>query len=212
MFNRFIYFRLFSLFFLPGNSNASKLAEILPVDDHVLVLHFQDGMVQYNWDDTICGSCNGWNYYYTENWHLCPDKDQYIPFGEPLNTALAQQTGSYTIVSEEDANYGAAGQNPVKVYRKSKVWEASHDEQKPVMHHWIYLELPPPVQHGKSYTLKINADINSGEKIKLLNFDEYALESPAIKISNIGYEATAPQKQPMCICGWVTVANVISAG
>ena len=187
-------FPVILIIFLAGNSNASKLAEILPVDNQCLVLRFQDGMVQYNWDDTICGSCNGWNYYYTENWHLCPDKDQYIPFGESLNTALAQQTGSYTIVSEEDSNYGAAGQNPLKVYRKSKVWEASHDGQKAVMHHWIYLELPSPVQHGKSYTVKINAGTNSGEELKVFNFDEYALESPSIKISNIGYEATASQK------------------
>ncbi len=190
----FYFYPLLLLMFFAGNSRAAKLVDILPVDDRCIVVHWQDAQIEYNWDDTICGSCNGWNNYYTENWHLCPDKDQYIPFGEPLNTTLAQQAGSYVLISAEDKNYGTDGKNPVKVYRKSKAWEASHDEQKPAMHHWIYLELPSALQHGKSYTLQINKDIHPGEKIKLINFDEYALESPSIKISNIGYEALAPQK------------------
>ena len=152
------------------NSTASKLVETAPVDNQCLVIHWQDGNIQYNWDDTICGSCNGWNYYYTENWHLCPDKDQYIPFGKPLNTAVAKQTGSYILTSEDDGNYGSAGKSPVNVYRKSKVWEASHDERKPAMHHWMYLDLPLPLQRGKQYTLKIDAGTNSGEALKLFTF------------------------------------------
>lgn len=173
---------------------ASKLVEILPVDNKCLVLHFQDGVVEYNWDDTISGSCNGWNYYFTENWHLCPDKDQYIPFGLPLNTAQAQQAASFKIVSLEDENYGAAGKNPVRVYRKSKVWEAAHDERKPVMHHWLYLELPEPLQQGKSYRIEIDEKLNPGENLKIFNYDEFTAVSPAIKISNIGYEADAVYK------------------
>ena len=173
---------------------AAKLVKILPVDNQCLVIHWQDGMVEYNWDDTISGSCNGWNYYYTENWHLCPDKDQYIPFGQPLNTSLVQQISSFNITSEDDLNYGKSGMRPVKIYRKSKVWEAAHDEQKPVMHHWIYLELPSPMQRGKSYRIEMDENLNAGEKLKIFNFDEFYNESPSIKISNIGYEAGAVHK------------------
>ena len=193
--SKFIFLLSFISFLIfPGRTNASRLVEILPVDNQCLVLHFQDGMVEYNWDDTISGSCNGWNYFYTENWHLCPDKDQYIPFGEPLNTSMVQQISSFKITSEEDDLYGKDGRNPVKVYRKSKVWEAAHDERKPVMHHWIYLELPSPMQRGKSYRVEMDEQLNSGEKLKIFNYNEFTTESPAIKISNIGYEAGANQK------------------
>jgi hypothetical protein len=78
---------LFILLFLTANSMAAKLVKVMPVDNQCLVIHWQDGMVEYNWDDTTSGSCNGWDFLHTENWHLCPDKDQYIPFGLPLNTS-----------------------------------------------------------------------------------------------------------------------------
>ena len=176
------------------NAQASRLVEILPVDNQCIVIHWQDGMVEYNWDDTTSGSCNGWNYFYTENWHLCPDKDQYIPFGQPLNTELAKLSESFLIISAEDENYGEQGQYPVNVYRKSKVWEAAHDERKPVMHHWIYLELPAPMQSAKSYRIELEEALNSGENLKIFNYDEFNTESPSIKISNIGYESNAIHK------------------
>ncbi|TVR69321.1 MAG: hypothetical protein EA408_12750, partial [Marinilabiliales bacterium] len=177
-----------------GISKATKFVSVLPVDNQILALHFQDGMVVYNWDDTLSGSCNGWDYYHTENWHLCPDKDQYVPFGEPLNAIYAQQPGSYLIISEDDPNYGAGGKSPVKVHRKSKVWEASHSARMPAMHHWIYLELPHPLKRGKMYFLEIDERTNSGIQLKVFNYDEFTMESPSIKISNIGYEAGAVQK------------------
>ncbi len=68
---------------IAGTSNASKLVKVRPVDYQCLVLHWQDGMVVYNWDDTMKGSCNGWDAYYAVNWHLCPDKNQYVPFESP---------------------------------------------------------------------------------------------------------------------------------
>lgn len=179
---------------VPNTSKATKLVEILPVDNRCLVLHFQDGAVEYNWDDTISGSCNGWDYFHTEKWSLCPDKDQYIAFGNPLNVELVKQPGSFRILSMDDENYSENDTVPISVFRKSKVWEAAIDERKPAMHHWIYLELPFPMQTGKTYTLKIDGKTNSGEELKLFTFDELNQESPAIKISNIGYEAGAAFK------------------
>ncbi len=188
------FLSLIILFVFSFNTQASRLLKILPVDNQCIVIHWQDGMVEYNWDDTISGSCNGWNYFYTENWHLCPDKDQYIPFGQPLNTELAKLSESFLIISAEDESYGEQGQHPVNVYRKSKVWEAAHDERKPVMHHWIYLELPAPMQSGKSYRIELEEALNSGENLKIFNYDEFNTESPSIKISNIGYESNAIYK------------------
>lgn len=140
---------------------ASKLVEILPVDSKCIVLHFQNGAVEYNWDDTIAGSCNGWDYFHTERWSLCPDKDQCIAYGSPLNTAVVQQISSFLILSKEDNNFGETGKHPIKIYIKSKVWEVSHDERKAAMHYWIYLELPFPLETGKSYTIRINNETNN---------------------------------------------------
>lgn len=188
------YFLLIALWLLASDLLAAKLVEVLPVDNQCLVIHWQDGMVEYNWDDVTSGSCNGWNYYYTENWHLCSDKDQYIPFGLPLNTSSVQQNFRFRILSSEDLNYGESGKHPVNIYRKSKAWEASHDERKPVMHHWVYLVLPTPMQNGNSYRIEIDENLNSGELVKYFNYDESVTESPSIKISNTGYQSNAPHK------------------
>jgi hypothetical protein len=194
--NRLKNFLLVFVFFLSTalTASAAKLVSIKPLDNQCLIIHWQDGMVEYNWDDTTSGSCNGWNYYHTENWHLCPDKDQYIPYGLPLNTSIVGETGNFLIFSAEDPGYGANGKNPVVIHRKSKVWEAAHDERIPVMHHWVYLVLPSPMQSGKSYRIEINEQLNPGENLKIINYNEFITESPAIKISNIGYETHAVHK------------------
>jgi len=179
---------------IPANLGATRLLEVQAVDNQCLVLHFQDGYVEYNWDDTISGSCGGWDYYHTENWWLCDDKDQYVAYGNPLDTEITGTTGSFTLRSDYDAGYGPTGMHPVAVYRKSKVWEASIDDQAPAMHHWIYLELPHPLKHGEKYELEIPAGSNSDIIKRSILFNEYTLESPSIRISNAGYQASAPWK------------------
>lgn len=178
---------------VPGRAMGSKLVDALPIDNQCLVLHFQDAAVEYKWDDLTSGSQNGWDYYHTENWHLCNDKDEYIPFGEPLDTESATRSETFRITSADDASY-AGGKAPVKIHRKSKCWEAAHNARKPAMHHWIYLELPSPLQRGKTYTLEIGDAAHTDRRQVTIVFDEFALESPAIKVSNLGYEASAVHK------------------
>ncbi|MCF8225870.1 MAG: glycoside hydrolase family 9 protein [Bacteroidales bacterium] len=191
---RFYYLKtvIILLSFMNLNSlNATKLVSVQPVDNQCIVLHFQDGYVEYNWDDTV-GTCNGWNAFNTENWWLCPDKDQYTPFGDPLHTEVLKEVNSFHILSAKDKNYDRTeGTSPLSVYRKSKVWEASIDENMPVMHHWIYLELPHAMQHGKDYVLRLTDELNSDKQSHTFLYDEEKLVSPAIKISNTGYEADA---------------------
>ncbi|MEX2370460.1 MAG: glycoside hydrolase family 9 protein, partial [Bacteroidales bacterium] len=182
------------LLLITGNLAATRLLDIQAVDNQCLVLHFQDGFVEYNWDDTISGSCGGWDYYHTEDWWLCNDKDQYVAYGAPLDTAISHKAVSFTIRSDRDGNYGPAGSHPLAVYRKSKVWEASIDDQMPAMHHWIYLELPYPLERGEKYTLEIAPGNNSDITERSILFDEYNIVSPAIKISNAGYALRAPWK------------------
>ena len=167
---------------------ASKLVNVAPVDNKCLMLHFQDGMVEYFWDDTISGSCNGWNYYYTENWHLCNKKDQYIPYGKPFNVDICETYQNYRLISGKEEIV------PADVYRKSKVWEASHTDVYPAMHHWIYLELPEEMRQDESYTLLLSAALNSSVDTCSFVYDERTLESPSIKISNIGYSTRSNYK------------------
>ena len=167
---------------------ASKLQDVSFADNKCIVLHFQDGYVDYFWDDTTSGSCNGWDYYHTENWHLCKEKDQYVPFGKPLNVAAAQNKNLYTIDCEGVVVY------PVAVFRKSKVWEASHTDVYPAMHHWIYLEFDQEFERGKKYNLHIADSLYSSTDLYSFSYDEFSSESPSIKISNIGYPASGSYK------------------
>ncbi len=181
------------LFLCPIWLHATRLVSLQPLDNQNLVLHFQDGMVEYNWDKTE-GSCNGWDPYHTEKWSLCEDKDQYIPFGNPLDTEAAQQESRYRLRSYRDRQYNGDGTFTRSISRKSKVWEAAFDEMMPVMHHWIYLELKSPMVRGATYMLEIDDALQSDRQQVVFTFEEKQLISPAIKISNIGYEASAPHK------------------
>lgn len=185
---------LISLLLIAQWANTAKLLEVLPVDRQCLVLHFQDGEVQYNWDDTTSGSCNGWDAYHTEDWHLCNDKDQYIAFGQPLDTVVATRTDAFRITSTQDPNFTSEGVSPVSIHRKSKVWEASHDERMPAMHHWIYLELPHPLVRGLDYSIELNSTIHSEVDSVTINWDPEVFKSPAIKVSHVGYPAKAVHK------------------
>ncbi len=189
-------FPLLSLFvcLCAYNVRASKLVDVQVVDDRCLVIHWQDGTVEYNHDDLTSGSCNGWDYYHTERWALCPDKDQYIPYGEPLELSVVTDVQKFKITSSQDSRYGPEGITPKAVYRKSKVWEASHDERKPAMHHWIYLELPHAMRRGIQYTLAIPESSNSDIQQYNWQFEEKEILSPSIKISNIGYTPSANHK------------------
>ena len=168
--------------------HAARVVEVQVMDQYGLVVHVQDGTVEYHWDDLGAGSCNGWDVYHTENWHLCDDKDTYIAFGDPLDTGSAQRKESYAI------NGPTGALNLRAVYRKSKVWEASHDERKPVMHHWLYLDLAEPMRPGAEYRVHLAEGLGVDKCEIGFVYDPITLESPSIKVSHAGYEATAPYK------------------
>ncbi len=182
------------LLWFSAGLQATKLISVSPVDSRCLVLHWQDGYIEYNWDDTLSGSCNGWDYFHTENWHLCSDKDQYVAYGDPLDIDISTYVTSYSLSSFTDEIYTGEGKNPVKVHRKSKVWEASHDERVPAMHHWIYLELPSDLKRGMKYELSIDDGTGSDRTRISFLFNEFGQVSPSIRVSNTGYENTAPRK------------------
>ena len=168
---------------LTDRAVGARLVDVLPIDGQCLVVHWQDGAVHYKGDapgDSREGRRDR--------------EDEYIPYGKPLDVVGAKRRESFRVSCLDDANYGADGKPPVKVHRKSKAWEASFRAWKPAMHHWIYLELPSPLERGKSYTLAIDEGTNTDRKEIGIVFDEFALESPSIKISNLGYETSAVHK------------------
>jgi len=173
---------------------AAKLVGLQPVDDRCLVLHWQDGRVDYHWDNLDEDACGGWGPLHTENWHLCNDKDEYVPFGDPLDTVVTSHAETFLITSADDERFGTEGVAPVASHRKSKVWEAAHDERKAVMHHWVYLELPHSLQSGATYQVLIDTRANSSATTSELTWDPADHESPAIKASHAGYPARAASK------------------
>ena len=126
---------------------ASEIADVLPLTDRVVMLHFNDGYVIHHKDGQ-------------------PRVDEKVVVN-PLDTAAASRAASYQIVSADDPAYAAARQ-PADVGRKSKgmdfSWNAKwengravstpndHDEQ-----HWLYLFLPEPMKRGSTYTVRTGA-------------------------------------------------------
>lgn len=175
-------------------SDAAKLQRVSPVDDRCIKLHFADGEVVYNWDDTTSGFCGDWGPWYTEPWADCNTLDEYRAFGSALNATNARRQDSYTISSSTDQAFGTAGKRPLNAHLKSKPWGASATDNTPAMHHWVFLELPSPMLRDHAYTIGISSGLNTDKTSYDLTFNEFQLESPAIRISNIGYDALATYK------------------
>lgn len=164
-----------TLTLLYGNASASKFQQLLPVTDKILMLHFDDGCVEHY------GLGQAGN-------------DDRVVKSELL-LIWAMRTASYTLSSADDANY-ATPRSPLKVGRKSKAkdFSSNHASNYPsVLEHFIYLELPHPLQHGKTYHLQFPyLDFTRSDTTFV--FDEYALRSETIHVNQIGYAPAAPAK------------------
>lgn len=169
--------------------HAAKLTSVKTVDDRCLVLHVQDGSIRYKWDETLTKLKSGWDPYFTETWGAQKDRDAFIPFGQPLDTTLATLPDSYLLRPADDVPV-----KPTVVHRKSKVWEASIDDAKPAMQHWLYLELAEPLKRGQTYTLEIRSDTGVDTTAHRFQFDERSIESSAIRIAHTGYATQSPHK------------------
>lgn len=164
------------LFFPLSGAFASNIVEALPLTDRVILLHFDDGYVDY--PNT-----------------LVVDR---------LSLAAAGDVGSYTIFSSDDPNFGG-GVPPLSIGRKTKGTEfirnppwhfgqgAFDPTGKPwASEHWLYLELPHPLQPGLTYTVHTGELAANGSEWTF-TFDEKALRSEAVHVNTIGYAADAPK-------------------
>ena len=164
--------------------HASDLLSVQPLTDRIVMLHFKDGHVDYHKRGE-------------------PDaKDKVVT--DPLDVAAAAKPDSYSIESTDDPAFRTPVA-PVGVGRKSKgtefgfvrdswangrVVNTTPDHAK---EHRLYLELPAPMQPGKTYTIKTGSLAKNGSEWKLA-FDLATARSEAVHVNTLGYVPTAPEK------------------
>ena len=167
-----------------GRASASQLVEVLPLTDHVLMVHFDDGSV------TLAQ----------------PGQDVHADVVDvaPIDRSAASSAGSYSISSTDDPAYATA-QKPTAVGRKSKGTEfANHCDSwngsacvdtspDRALEHWVYLVLPSPLQAGKTYTIDTGALATNASKTTI-TFDVTKLRSEAVHVNTVAYQADAPAK------------------
>lgn len=164
---------------------ATKLMEVRQVDKQHIMIYFKDGEVIYKDDGTGASAYDG---------HLwSPGDDSLYQYGEDLDLAVVSKNKSWLISSDADDNYNGKGQNPLEVYRKSKVMNSNHAWEYE-FDHWIFLKLPHDLTQGTKYTLKISGKTNTDVEEVDFDFNVFSEISEAIHVNLIGYVPDAPVK------------------
>jgi endoglucanase len=157
---------------------------VQPLTEKILLLHFDDGQVIHH--------------------KRGEPRSADTVVVDPLDVARAGTPTTYTIQSKDDPAY-QAGKIPLRVGRKSKgtefawyvdKWEnnrAVNERPDHAKEHWLYLELPTPLQPGKSYTIRTGTLAKNGSE-HTLTFDISKTRSEAVHVNTLGYVPTASQK------------------
>lgn len=165
-----IFILLFLIHFVTTTLPGADLVRVLPLTHDILVAFFDEGHIDYFGihEDRYSGN----KVYY---------KEFDLQKGVDIN--------SYTLKSRDDEHYSEPV-NPVNLGRKSKGadFHNLYDPNNPkvIHHHWIYLQLPFPLQRGKTYTLYLN-DFASNVNEYTFIYNESQLRSPAIHVNQIGF-------------------------
>lgn len=166
-------------FCLPVVTQASDLIRVLPVTNTILMVHYDDGHIDYS------------GYRESEN--------DNVLYNYPLNISAAMNLSNYTIRSSNDGNYSGGGQNPVNIGRKAKGtdfhkpdnWGASVEDQW-LQETWVYIELPNALQRGKTYTISLNG-IAINKSTYTFTYDEAKLRSETVHVSQLGFTPNSPK-------------------
>lgn len=176
---RLVLLMIWGLASLLHTVTASDLIRVSPVTDRLLVVYFDDGHINY-------GSAS-------------QGLSANVVYNHPLDAAMASVPSSYLITSTDDTDYQTAV-SPVAAGRKSKGTEFNApwaNENKWVMGHWIYIELPYAIKKGKTYTIRLSDSLKASVENKnsfTFLYNEYSTWSPVIHINQIGYKINAPAK------------------
>ncbi len=179
--------------------HATKLAELTVIDKDYLMVHFKDGEVTFRDDGKGPGA-------FASREHQ-DDIDTVKKYGTALSATDAVNAANWSLKSEQDANYGSAGKNPVQCYRKSKLngmaeraWQSSDYRYEYTMEHFIFLQLPSSLVQGDKYTLEISASTNSDQTSAALTYDIFNCRSEALHTNLVGYAAASPSKAVDLYC------------
>lgn len=168
---------------------ATKLVQVKVVDKDHIMLYFLDGDISYPENLTQLDTRA-----YTSSTNAADNA--LITYGTALNTTNAATVGNWTIKSTDDANFGTTGKTPTNVYRKSKLsgvsqegWNSGTNDYNYdwAYEHTIFLKLPFSMVQGKTYTIQINANINSDVTTKTFTYDIFTSKSETIKVNIAGY-------------------------
>jgi endoglucanase len=179
--------RIFCLLFTVSglNTYATKLINVQVVDKQYIMIYFKDGEVFYK--DDAKGKSAYTGHDYTEG------DDRLEVYGEGLNTGISVKPGSWNISSLND-DYYKKEMKPLRVFRKSKAnnvansWLYKSD-------HWIFLELPSPLEEGSTYKITIAGATNSDKPDISFTYDIFNSLSEAVHVNTIGYTPNSPIKQ-----------------
>ena len=165
---------------------SAKLVEVRSIDNEYLMVHWQDGIVEYKDDGQGQGAYMG---------HETGGGDVLKMFDPALNIANAANVTSYTVASTDDVNYSAP-LHPSLVHRKSKVNGTTNKWPEPpfTLEHTCFLRLPRKMQQGKHYTLNIAPGTNSDVTYREFVFDIFTSVSEAIHVNIIGYSPDTAMK------------------
>ena len=170
--------------FCPSSVYASKLLDVAPLTNRILVLHFDDGFVTYH--------------------RAGQPRTADTVTTDPLDVAKASLPASYRISSKTDSNYSSPAQ-PTWIGRKSKGtkfawmvqnWVDGHTVNTDPDHtkeHWVYLYLPQPLQNGKSYSITTGSLAKNGTNFTL-GFNDLGIASEAVHTNLLGYAPNSGQK------------------
>ena len=163
---------------LTNSSIAADLVEVLPVTDRILRLTFDEGYVEKRGSDDAV----------THRW--------------PLDINAAARKIYYHVSSPDDPDY-SPGQLPVKVGRKSKIKDISSScNWNPTLQkclndyvssHFIYLELPSPLQKRMTYTVEVPFLADNIRKWSF-DYDPVQMRSPAVHVNQLGFAPSAKGK------------------
>lgn len=125
---------------------SAQLVEVDVLDRDVLVVHVSDGDVIHHEGST---------------------GEEVVRYTPELDVGASVQAGSWTVTSAQDPAYSGAGQHPQGCFRKTKLsghaqmeWVGNDYRYEYTYEHWIYLELPSPMQQGMTYTVGIDPGTN----------------------------------------------------
>ena len=168
----------------PAEPPGPQLVEVLPLDDRIVMLHFDEGHVVHHRRGM-------------------PRSDERV-VASPLELTAAARATNYRITSADDPAYAgprlAEQRRPQEQGDRLRLVRRPMGERprgqlssRPCQGALALSALPSPMVRGKSYTVNTGTLAANGRKWTL-KFDEAKSRSEAVHVNLIGYRPMATQK------------------